>query len=58
MKLELQEVQMVTQAVGAATIKGADAPIVAAILSKLQKEFVRLEKLERTKQAEALLHEH
>jgi|TARA_Y100000310_G_C20217938_1_gene594398 hypothetical protein len=59
MKLELLEIRLVTQAVGGATMKGADAPLVAALLSKLEKEYNRLEKLEKKKQTEEIyLHEH
>ena len=43
MKLDIQEVHFVKVAVEAATIKASDAPLVAEVLSKLDKEFVRLQ---------------
>ena len=59
MKVDLLEITMITQAIGAATIKGSDAPLVANILYKLEKEYNRLEKLEKKKQTEEIhLHEH
>ena len=57
MKLDLVEIQMITQAVGAATIRGKDAPTVATILLKLEKEFDRLEKIEKKQQTEIFLNE-
>lgn len=50
MKLEIQEVYLVHEALKGATIKGADAPTVANTLDKLEKEFERLRKLEEKKQ--------
>ena len=43
MKLDIQELHFVKVAVEAATIKASDAPLVAEVLSKLDKEFVRLQ---------------
>tara|TARA_Y100000034_G_C6664419_1_gene291421 strand:+ start:97 stop:279 length:183 start_codon:yes stop_codon:yes gene_type:complete len=57
MKVNLLEVTMITQAIGAITIKGSDAPVVAAILSKLEKEYNRLDKIEKKKQKEHALGE-
>jgi|VirMetMinimDraft_7_1064189.scaffolds.fasta_scaffold138886_2 hypothetical protein len=43
MKLEIQEVHLLQQSLGAATIKGSDAIAVASTMAKLDKEFSRLE---------------
>lgn len=50
MKLDINEVHFAVQAIGNVTIKGSDAPTVARLLDKLEKEFVRLQKLEEQKQ--------
>jgi len=41
-KLEPQEIQIIVQCVEAATIKGKDAPLIASILLKLEKEFTKV----------------
>lgn len=46
MKLEIQEVYLLMKALEAATIKAVDAPVVAGTMSKLRKEYDRLEKLQ------------
>lgn len=43
MTLEIQEVYLLQKALEAATIKAVDAPVVATTMSKLQKEYERLE---------------
>ena len=43
MKLEIQEIHLLKQSLGAATIKGSDAIVVAKAMEKLEKEFARLE---------------
>lgn len=45
MKLELQEVYLLKEAISAVTIKGSDAHLVSGLLTKLEKEFTRLQKL-------------
>lgn len=50
MKLEITEVYLLKGALEAATIKAADAPVVAKTIEKLDKEFARLQKLEEKKQ--------
>ena len=57
MKVNLLEVTMITQAIGAVTIKGSDAPVIASILYKLEKEYNRLDKIEKKKQMEHALGE-
>lgn len=49
MKLEIQEVYLVHEALKGCSIKGADAPAVAKTLDKLEKEFNRLQKLDEKK---------
>ena len=51
MKLEIAEVYLVKQSVENQTIKASDAPTVSKLLEKLDKEFVRLQKLEEKKEA-------
>lgn len=46
MKLEIQEVFLLQKALEAATIKAVDAPVVAATMSKLSKEYDRLMAME------------
>ena len=53
MKLEISEVYFIQQAVTQVNIKASDAPVVAALIGKLDKEFTRLQKLEDKKQAAA-----
>ncbi len=50
MKLEIQEVYFVKQAIQQVSVKATDAPFVTRVLEKLDKEFVRLQKLEEKKQ--------
>lgn len=45
MKLELQEVYIAKEAVSSVTIKGSDAHLVSGLLTKLEKEFTRLQNL-------------
>lgn len=49
MKLEINEVYFLNEVVKTANIKAADAPTVADLMTKLEKEFVRLQKLEEKK---------
>ncbi len=49
MKLEINEVQILNQAMSNSTIKGSDAKTVSVIITKLEKEFERLYKLQATK---------
>tara|TARA_E500000318_G_C3559522_1_gene212755 strand:- start:247 stop:393 length:147 start_codon:yes stop_codon:yes gene_type:complete len=42
MKLEINEVQILNQAMSNSTIKGSDAKTVSDIIIKLEKEFDRL----------------
>jgi hypothetical protein len=44
MKLDITEVHFLKTAVEASTIKASDAPLVADIILKLDKEFVKLQK--------------
>lgn len=53
MKLEIKEVFFIKQAVEQATIKASDALFVAKTIEKLDKEFVRLQKIEDKKQLSA-----
>lgn len=50
MKLEIQEVYFLREALKSVNIKATDAPAVSNIMDKLDKEFERLEKLEQAKQ--------
>jgi len=50
MKLEISEVLIVKHSVENQTIKASDARPVSILLDKLDKEFVRLQKLEEKKQ--------
>lgn len=55
MKLDLQEIHILKQAIANITIKASDAPSVAIVIEKLDKEFERLQKAEQKKQpAEAM----
>ena len=49
MKLEIEEVAFVKSAFDNVTIKASDAPGVAKIIDKLDREFVRLQKLQEAK---------
>ena len=51
MKLDIQEIHILQQAIANITIKASDAPKVAIVIDKLEKEFERLQKLEEKKQA-------
>ena len=46
MKLNITEIHFVKQSVEAVSIKASDAPLVSDLLSKLDKEFERLQKIE------------
>ena len=46
MKLDIQEVYLLQQALNAAAIKASDALVVAHTAEKLEKEFKRLEALQ------------
>lgn len=46
MKLEINEVQILNQAMSNSTIKGSDAKAVSDIIIKLEKEFERLYKIQ------------
>lgn len=50
MKLEINEVFFLKNALESVNIKASDAPTVAKTIEKLDKEFVRLQKLEEKKQ--------
>jgi|TARA_R100000030_G_C3158424_1_gene100079 hypothetical protein len=50
MKLEFREVTFLKNAVSSVNISASDAPVVAKVIEKLDKEFVRLQKLEEKKQ--------
>ena len=50
MKLEINEVYFLSEVVKTANIKAGDAPVVAELMSKLDKEFVRLQKIEEKKE--------
>ena len=49
MKLDIDEVAFVKTAFDHVTIKASDAPNVAKIIDKLDREFVRLQKLQEAK---------
>ena len=49
MKLEINEVFFIKSALESVNIKASDAPVVAKTMEKLDKEFVRLQKLEEKK---------
>ena len=49
MKLQINEVYFLNEVVKAANIKAADAPTVADLMAKLEKEFIRLQKREEKK---------
>ena len=49
MKLGVNEVNFIHQAVMSVSIKGSDAVQVAGLIEKLEKEFTRLQKLESKK---------
>lgn len=49
MKLDIDEVAFVKTAFDHVTIKASDAPAVAKIIDKLDREFVRLQKLQEAK---------
>lgn len=51
MKLDITEVYLVKQSVENQTIKATDAKAVMGLIEKLDKEFVRLQKLEEKKEA-------
>ena len=51
MKLDITEVYLVKQSVENQTIKATDAKTVLSLIEKLDKEFVRLQKLEEKKEA-------
>ena len=49
MKLEINEVYFLTEALKSVSIKATDAPAVSKVIDKLDKEFARLQKLEEAK---------
>jgi hypothetical protein len=49
MKLEIQEVFFLKEAMKSVNIKASDAPSVSQLISKLDTEFSRLQKLQETK---------
>ena len=51
MKLDINEVYFLKQAVEQVNIKASDAPNVARTIEKLDREFVRLQKLQEKKAA-------
>tara|TARA_R100001510_G_scaffold15121_1_gene12531 strand:- start:25646 stop:25825 length:180 start_codon:yes stop_codon:yes gene_type:complete len=50
MKLDITEVYFVKQSIQQVNIKASDAPLVSALMDKIDKEYNRLEKLELKKQ--------
>lgn len=54
MKLDITEVYLVKQSVENQQIKASDARTVSALLDKLDKEFVRLQKIEEKNQVSEL----
>lgn len=50
MKVDITEVFFIKEALKTVNIKATDAPAVATLISKLDKEFSRLQKLEEKKQ--------
>lgn len=50
MKLDITEVYFLSQVTKAANIKASDAPIVSELMTKLDKEFERLQKIEEKKE--------
>jgi len=50
MKVDISEVFFMKEALKTVSIKATDAPSVAVLISKLDKEFARLQKLEEKKQ--------
>ena len=50
MKLDIQEIYFIKQAVDATTIKATDAGMVHSLQVKVDKEFERLRKIEEKKQ--------
>ena len=57
MKLEINEVQILNQAISNSTIKGSDAKTVSVIITKLEKEFERLYKLQEKSKLSGNLEE-
>lgn len=49
MKLEINEVYFLNEVVKTASIKASDARTVSDLMNKLEKEFLRLQKLEEKK---------
>jgi len=49
MKLDITEVYFLSQVTQAASIKASDAHTVSALMTKLDKEFSRLQKIEEKK---------
>jgi|TARA_Y100000114_G_C11721836_1_gene308918 hypothetical protein len=52
MKVDIQEVFFIKEAMKSVSIKASDAPGVSKLIEKLDKEFVRLQKLEESKTAQ------
>lgn len=50
MKFEIAEVFFLKEAMTTVTIKASDAPTVSKLIDKLDKEFLRLQKLAESKQ--------
>ena len=57
MKLEIDEVVFVKTAFDHVTIKASDAPQVAKIMEKIDREFVRLQKLQEARLSNGHLEE-
>ena len=51
MKLDITEAYFLSEVTKQASIKASDAPLVAALMDKLDKEFVRLQKLQEKGEA-------
>jgi hypothetical protein len=49
MKLDIGEVFFIKESMKTVTIKAIDSPMVAKLITKIDKEFDRLKKLEETK---------
>ena len=50
MKLDITEVYFLTEVVKTANIKATDAKVIGNLMDKLDKEFVRLQKIEEKKE--------
>lgn len=51
MKVDIQEVFFIKEAMKTVSIKASDAPTISKLIEKLDREFVRLQKIEESKEA-------